>query len=68
MQTIERGARQYHSGEEAARVAIAVALIVDTPVSRVLGNSYLGVSKPHLPSQLFTSEADALEWLKGYIE
>lgn len=68
MKSIERGARQYYSGDEAARVASAVAIIVDTPVSRVLGNFYLGVSKPHLPSQLFTSEAEALQWLNGYIE
>lgn len=68
MKSIERGARQFYAGEEAARVASAVAIIVDTPVSRVLGNFYLGVSKPHLTSQLFTSEDEALEWLKGYIE
>jgi len=68
MKTIEREARKYYAGEEAAKVACAVALIVDSPVSRVLGNFYLGLSNPHLPTRLFSSEAEALEWLKGYIE
>ena len=68
MKSIAREARHYYAGEEAAMVASAVALIVETPVSRVLGNFYIGLSNPHLPSRLFTSEEEALAWLKGYIE
>lgn len=70
MRSLARGARQYYAGEQAARVASAAAIIVDTPVSMVLGNFYLGVSNPHLPSRLFTAEAEdeALQWLKGYLD
>jgi hypothetical protein len=68
MKSLSRDARKYYAGEEAAKVASAVAIIVGTPVSRVLGNFYLGLSNPHLPSRLFTSESEALEWLKGYLE
>lgn len=68
MKSLAREARHYYAGEEAAKVASAVAIIVGTPVSRVLGNFYIGLSNPHLPSRLFTSEAEALEWLKGYLE
>jgi hypothetical protein len=68
MRSLAREARQFYAGEEAAKVANAVALIVATPVSRVLGNFYLGISKPHLPSRLFSSEEEALNWLKGYLE
>ena len=68
MKFLAREARKYYSGEEAAKAASAVAIIIGTPVSRVLGNFYLGLSNPHLPSRLFTSESEALEWLKGYLE
>jgi hypothetical protein len=68
MKSLARGARTYFASEEAARVASAVALIVATPVSRVLGNFYLGVSNPHLPTRLFSDEGEALAWLKEYIE
>ncbi len=68
MKFLAREARQYYAGEEAAKVASAVAIIVGTPVSRVLGNFYLGVSNPHLPSRLFSLEEEALEWLKEYLE
>ena len=68
MRSLAREARKYYAGEEAAKVASAVAIIVGTPVSRVLGNFYLGLSNPHLPSRLFSSEDEALAWLKGYLE
>ena len=67
MKSISREARHFYAGEEAAKCASAVALILKTPVSRVLGNFYLGLSNPHLPSRLFTSDDEALEWLKGYL-
>jgi hypothetical protein len=68
MKAFSREARKFYAGEEAAKVASAVAIIVGTPVSRVLGNFYLGLSNPHLPSRLFSSEDEAMEWLKGYLE
>lgn len=68
MRSISREARHYYAGQEAAASASAVALIVDTPVSKVLGNFYLGLSNPILPSRLFSSKDDALAWLKGYLE
>ncbi|KAF0164831.1 MAG: hypothetical protein FD157_1995 [Rhodocyclaceae bacterium] len=68
MKSLAREARHLYASEEAAKVASAVGLIVGTPVSRVLGNFYLGLSNPHLPTRLFDSESEALEWLKGYIE
>jgi hypothetical protein len=68
MKSLAREARKYYAGDEAANVASAAAIIVGTPVSRVLGNFYLGLSNPHLPSRLFSSEDEALKWLKGYLE
>ena len=68
MRTFAREARHYFAGAEAAAVASAAAIVVETPVSKVLGNFYLGLSNPHLPSRLFSSEDAALVWLKGYLE
>lgn len=68
MRSITKDARQFFASDEVSRVSLAFAMIVDTPLSRVLGNFYLGISKPQLPARIFSSEADALEWLNGYIE
>lgn len=67
MKSLAREARHYYASEEAARVASAVGIIVGTPVSKVLGNFYLGLSNPHLPTRLFSVEDEALEWLKGFL-
>ena len=68
MRSFARDARHFLSSKETASLVCAIAMILDTPLSRVLGNSYLGLSNPQLPTRLFTSEDKALEWLKGYIE
>jgi uncharacterized membrane-anchored protein len=66
--SLAREGRQLFAGEEAARVASVVALVVGTPVSKVFGNFFLGISTSRIPTRLFTSEDEALEWLKGHIE
>lgn len=45
----------------------AVALIVATPLSRMVGNFFLTVSKPMAPTRLFDDEASALAWLQEFI-
>jgi hypothetical protein len=67
LKSISREARHFYAGEEAAACASAVALVVGTPVSKVLANFYLGLSNPHLPSRLFSDEAEGLAWLKGFL-
>ncbi|HUX71946.1 MAG TPA: hypothetical protein VMV41_15615 [Cellulomonadaceae bacterium] len=44
----------------------AVALIVSTPLSRMMGNFFLTVSKPMAPTRLFDDEASAVAWLKEF--
>jgi hypothetical protein len=68
MRSLSREARHYYASEEAAAVASAAAIIIGSPVSRVLGNFYLGLSNPHLPSRLFTDEDEALAWLRGFLK
>ena len=45
----------------------AVALIVGTPLSRLMGNFFLSVSRPVAPTRLFDDEASALAWLQGFV-
>jgi len=45
----------------------AVALIVGTPLSRLMGNFFLSVSKPVAPTRLFDDDASAIAWLRGFV-
>ena len=44
----------------------AVALIVGTPLSRMLGNLLLMITRPQFPVRLFDNEASAVAWLKDF--
>lgn len=45
----------------------AVALIVGTPLSRIMWNFFLGVNKPRYPTRLFEDEASAVAWLHATV-
>jgi hypothetical protein len=42
-----------------------LALIVDSPMKRMLGNFFLGVNKVDVPTKLFSSKEDAEKWLNN---
>ena len=48
-------------------LTIAVGLIVDMKVLLTMTTFYLQVSKPSVPTQIFTTEAAALNYLKTFI-
>jgi len=58
-----REARQYFAGHEAAKVTIAVALLMGSPVSRVLANFFLRVGTPLIPTGVFSDETAGIAWL-----
>jgi hypothetical protein len=61
---VDREARAiFAEGPMNASISSRVALVVATPVSRVLGNFFLGLNKPRFPTKLFSTEADAVAWL-----
>ena len=67
VKSIEHKARQYYSSPEAERAYKAVALIVNSPISKMLGNFFLGLNKPKMPVKLFDIKEKGLTWLKGMI-
>ena len=49
-------------GDEAS----AVAVIVGTPLSRMVGNIFTSMTQPVTPTRLFEDEASAVAWLQGF--
>jgi hypothetical protein len=58
-----RAARLYFVSDEAVARYAAVAILVASPVSRVIGTFFLRLSAHKVPTRLFTSEAEASAWL-----
>jgi hypothetical protein len=67
VRTMSREARMYFAGVETSHVESAAALLVASPLTRAIGNFFLGLNKPLFPTRLFTSEADAIAWLASFV-
>ena len=61
--SMDRDARKRFSKETTVS---AVALLVGTPLSKIIGNFFIGLNKTSIPFKLFTSKTDALEWLEAF--
>ena len=56
--------RTHFAGEEHAKTFNKCALIVTNPISKIIGNFFLGLNKPLKPTKLFTDMEAGLKWLK----
>jgi hypothetical protein len=65
--SMSRDARKYFAGAETAKVESAVALLIKSPLARAIGNFFMGVNKTLFPTRLFTSEEEALAWLRDFL-
>jgi hypothetical protein len=61
-----RAAREYFVSPEVARKVKAVAIVVGSPVSRVIGNFLFRMGKHHVPTELFTEMEAARAWVRTH--
>ena len=63
-QALDADVRHHYSGQALVDGFSALALLVEaSPFGRMMGNVYLRVARPGIPTQLFSDEARAVEWL-----
>lgn len=67
IKSMSREAREHFSTKGRDPKTNAFGIIIGSPISRVLGNFYLGINKPSVPTRLFNNEEDALLWLKQFV-
>ena len=56
--------RNHFAGAEHAEVFSKCALIIKSPISRIIGNIFLGANKPLRPTRLFNDLDKGLDWLR----
>ena len=66
IKSISRDARMYYANERTASIQRATALLVDSPVSRVIANFFMGLNRPLSPSRMFTDRTQAIKWLETF--
>lgn len=66
-QPLDADARHHYSGQTLVERFSALALLVEaSPFGRMFGNVYLRIARPGIPTQLFSDEARAVEWLSAH--
>jgi hypothetical protein len=63
---ISREARSHFSAKNRETSINSMAIIVNSPISRVIGNFFMGLNKPLIPAKLFENEESAVKWLNQY--
>lgn len=67
--SITREARIQYTDPELTKIINAAALLVHSPISRLLGNVMFRLHAKSVlrPMRMFTAEEEALSWLKGFV-
>ncbi len=63
---ITKEAREYTSGEEVDGLDKATAIITNSLPMKILSNFFIKFDNPPAPTQMFTSEEEAIEWLNSF--
>ena len=64
LSNVTKEARDFFSHDDGVKNMKKLALLTGSPISKMFGNFFLKISKPTIPTRLFTRQEDALVWLK----
>ena len=59
--------REYYASKEVAESISAMAIMIDSIPTRIFGNFFIKISKPHFPTRLFDDQNLAEQWLKEIV-
>lgn len=60
-------ARDYFASPEQSKRAKAVAVLSNSKIINMIFNFYIILSKPNVPTKLFSDKEEALRWLRTYL-
>ena len=63
IRSISKEARDHFAMRDRKPGVIAIAMLVSSPLSRIIGNFFLGLNHPAVPTRMFTDRDKAEEWI-----
>ncbi len=63
IRSISKEARDHFAMRGRKPGVVAIAMLVSSPLSRIIGNFFLGLNHPVVPTRMFTDREQAEEWL-----
>jgi hypothetical protein len=67
IRSISKEARDHFSMRERKGHVNSIAILIHSPLSRIIGNFFMGLNKPSVPTKLFTDQRTAMIWLKTFL-
>jgi hypothetical protein len=64
IKNLTKEARDYFSKGDGIKYMKKLAIFTTSPISRMVGNFFLAISKPTVPTRVFTVKDEAIRWLK----
>jgi hypothetical protein len=65
---LEPAVRHYYTGKLLVDSFSALGLLIEaSPFGRMMGNVYLRVARPGIPTRLFADEPSAFDWLQSHL-
>ena len=64
---VEKEARGFSAGEAGTIYTIADAFVLNSFALKLIGNFYLKIDKPIVPTKMFTNTDYAVQWLKTFL-
>ncbi len=61
-------ARDFLASEKGCKGVIAAAILINSDVTSMIANFFMRISRPIVPTKIFTDEAEAKTWLSQYVK
>lgn len=63
-----KAARDFMASKEGCEGVVVAAMIIDSPIGSMIGNFFISISRPLVPTKIFTDETEAKNWLAGFVK
>ena len=67
IRSISKEARDHFSMRDRKGHVNSIGILIHSPLSRIIGNFFMGLNKPTVPTKLFTDQRTAMAWLKTFL-
>ncbi|MCB1191876.1 MAG: hypothetical protein H7A23_00470 [Leptospiraceae bacterium] len=67
MKGMTKEARDLYARKDSMPCIMAMAILINSPFTKIMANFFLAFSKPEFPTCIFTSKEEAIRWLKTYL-
>ncbi len=68
IKNISKPARDFLASPAGCEGILAAAILIDSPLTSLIGNFFLNINKPLKPTRIFNNEPDAKKWLVQFLE